>query len=135
MGKKIKMLRIDNGLDFNNGELKRFLELNGTKFSPCAPYCPQQQGRIEREMRTIVEAATSMLHSKNLPRDLWSEAINTAVYAINRTLSANNDEATPYELWHGRKPNVKHMHPFGSNAYVVNTDINRNLTPEPKSDC
>ncbi|XP_052740381.1 uncharacterized protein LOC128198524 [Bicyclus anynana] len=48
-------------------------------------YTPQQNGKAEREIRTLVESARSMISSKNLPKELWAEAINNAVYIINRT--------------------------------------------------
>ena len=63
-----------------------------------------QNGRIERENRTVVEAARSMIYAKNLPQNIWAEAENTAVYAMNRTTNSKNPENTPYELWHKRKP-------------------------------
>jgi hypothetical protein len=35
------------------------------------PYKPQKNGAAERENRTIVEAARSMLLSSKLPKELW----------------------------------------------------------------
>ena len=48
------------------------------------PFTPEQSGLADRENRTLVEAACSMLHSKeDLPRKLWVETVNTATYVIN----------------------------------------------------
>ncbi|CAG9090637.1 unnamed protein product [Plutella xylostella] len=44
-----------------------------------------QNGCIEREMRTTTEAARSILLSSGLNKSLWAEAVNTAVFVINRT--------------------------------------------------
>jgi hypothetical protein len=42
----------------------------------------------------------------------------TAVYVLNRCPTKSLNNMTPYEAWHGRKPNVKHMRTFGCVAYV-----------------
>lgn len=49
---------------------------------------PQQNGRAECEMRTIVEAARTMLHSMNMQKGFWAEAVNTTVFTLNRTFLA-----------------------------------------------
>lgn len=59
-----------------------------------------------------------MLEAKSLPKVLWAEAVNTAVYILNRTSSTSNTLATPYEVWHGNKPDVAHLRVFGSDVYT-----------------
>jgi hypothetical protein len=50
---------------------------------------------------------------------LWVEAIQTATYLKNRAPhSADKLHWTPYELLHGFKPYVGHLHPFGADCYV-----------------
>ena len=84
-----------------------------------APYTPEQNGRSERDRKTVVESARTMLHAKSLPMSLWAEATSTTFYIINRTGSSSvKNGATPYELWMGRKPNLEHMRIFGSEAYM-----------------
>ncbi|CAB0043199.1 unnamed protein product [Trichogramma brassicae] len=118
MDKRIKRLRCDNGTEFCNEAFRSFLSEKGIQLCTSAPYCPEQNGRIERENRTIVESARTMLLENPLPRNLWAEAVNTAVYTLNRTISANNNKITPYEQWCKKKPSVKHMYPFGTTAFV-----------------
>ena len=44
----------------------------------------------------------------------WGHAVNTACYIHNRTSSGSNpNNKTPYEMIHGKKPNVKHFRVFG----------------------
>ncbi|GBP80273.1 Retrovirus-related Pol polyprotein from transposon TNT 1-94 [Eumeta japonica] len=71
-----------------------------------------------REIRTIVESARSMLYARDLPLDLWAEAVNCAVYILNRTSSSQTPGKTPYELWNGTKPELGHLKVFGSIGYV-----------------
>ena len=64
--------------------------------------------------------ARAMLHNKDVPRNLWGEAINTACHTINRVYFRPGTKKTPYELWKGRKPNVKYFRIFGSACFILN---------------
>ncbi|GBM43517.1 hypothetical protein AVEN_96182-1 [Araneus ventricosus] len=61
------------------------LQSRGINIRYSMPYTPQQNGAAERENRIIMEASRSILHHKGLPLKLWAEAVNTAVYLLNRT--------------------------------------------------
>lgn len=117
-GYRIKALRCDNGTEFRNAKMLDYLSSHGIKLETSAPYVHQQNGRAEREMRTIVECARTMIIAKNLSHRLWAEAINTAVYILNRCVSSMSHEKTPYELWTCTKPDLSHVRIFGSIAYV-----------------
>src|SRR5256885_6854322 len=65
-----------------------------TLFRSSSPHCPEQNGKIERENRTVLESANSMLHESGLATKLWAEAVNTAVYVLNRTVSKRSEEHT-----------------------------------------
>lgn len=44
--------------------------------------------------------------------------MNTAVYLLNRVSSNGNDDCkTPYELWMGKKSDVKHVRTFGEEGF------------------
>lgn len=58
-----------------------------------------------------------MIIAKNLPLNLWAEAVNCAVYVLNRTVWTSG-AVTPYEAWAGKAPNLKHLRIFGSDTYV-----------------
>ncbi|KAK4383583.1 Copia protein [Sesamum angolense] len=60
----------------------------------------------ERRNRTLLEMARSMMAQANLPISFWGDTILTAAYILNRVPS-KSVPSTPYELWHGRKPNLK----------------------------
>ncbi|WVZ62135.1 hypothetical protein U9M48_011916 [Paspalum notatum var. saurae] len=46
------------------------------------------------------------------------EAVTTAVYILNRASTKALDGQTPFEAWHGRKPDVSHLRTFGCVGYV-----------------
>lgn len=47
------------------------------------PYTPEQNGTVERENKTIVEAARTQLRAKSLDKRLWAEAVNASVFVLN----------------------------------------------------
>lgn len=89
----------------------------GIKREMTAPYTPEQNRKAERDNRTIVESARTMIHAKGLPLYLWAEVVNCAVYVLNRTVWSSSG-VTPYEMWVGKAPNLRHLRIFGSEAYV-----------------
>lgn len=82
------------------------------------PYTPEQNGKIECETRTIVEAAKTMLHTRNLNNILWVENVNTAVYTINRTGTSTVKDKTPFEIYFRKEPEIKHLRVFGTNVFT-----------------
>ncbi|GKB77271.1 putative ribonuclease H-like domain-containing protein [Tanacetum coccineum] len=44
---------------------------------------PQQNGVVERQSRTLIEAARTMLTDSLLPTTFWAEAVSTACYVLN----------------------------------------------------
>lgn len=86
---------------------------------------PQQNSVAERKNRTIVEMARSMLKGKGLPNLYWAEAVNTAVYILNRSPTKAVRNKTPYEAWNKKKPMVDHFKIFGSTAYALIPSQNR----------
>lgn len=114
----IKVIRCDNCTEYINKDMRSYLTEKGIQMKNSPPYTPEKNGKSKRENRTIVETARTMLKAKNLPDYLWAETVNTAVYLRNRTSSRKIPEKTPFEMWNGVKPNVKHLKIFSSDAYV-----------------
>lgn len=85
LGRKIKILRTDNGTEFVNEEMRKIMHKYGIKRETSVAYTPEQNRTIEREHRAIVEAARSMLYAKSMDIELWAKAVHTATYVINRT--------------------------------------------------
>lgn len=117
-GNKIQTLRTDNGLEFANKDMNVILEKYGIIHQKTVAYSPEQNGKVERENRTVVEAARTMLKAKNLKKNLWAEAVNTAVYVINRSAKSGEEKKTPYEVWTNKKFDINTLQVFGSEVYV-----------------
>jgi hypothetical protein len=67
-----------------------------------------------------------MLKSKGLPGWLWGEAVATAVYVLNRSLTKGVQGMTPFEAWYGKKPIVQHLRMFWCVVHVKDTTPNLN---------
>ncbi|CAD7083811.1 unnamed protein product [Hermetia illucens] len=114
--------------------MKRYLEARGIEMVNTAPYTPQQNGKAERDNRTIIESARTMITAEKLPLSLWAEAVGTAVTVLNR-VRATGKEKTPYEIWFGKTPDVSHFRVFGSDAYMhIDKQFRKKLDPKATKD-
>ncbi|KAK8926036.1 hypothetical protein KSP39_PZI018103 [Platanthera zijinensis] len=115
---KLKCLRSDNDCEYCDKDFKELCELNGIKREFTVPRTPQQNGVAERMNITIIECARSMRIHSGLPKQFWAEAVNTAVFLINRGPSVPLDEGLPEEVWSGKKVNISLLKVFGCTSYV-----------------
>ena len=117
-GKNIRILRTDNGGEFESHHFEDFCKEVGIKRQLAVPFNPQQNGVAERKNRTICEAAKAMMYDIDLPVSLWAKATRTAVYIQNRCLHAILKDKTPEEIFTGEKPEVGHLRIFGCQVYI-----------------
>ncbi|CAL9017123.1 unnamed protein product [Prunus brigantina] len=134
-GYKIKGLRSDRGGEFLSGEFNKFCEESGIQRQLTMAYSPQQNGVAERKNRTVVEMAKSMLHEKGVPYEFWAEAVNTAVYLLNRSPTKALNKITPFEAYTGRKPGIAHLKIFGSPCHVLIPSALRHKLEENSHKC
>lgn len=117
-GKKIKILRTDNGLEYLNNTFKKYLLGFGIIHQTTASYTPEQNGLAERMNRTLAERARCMLFDARLPKMYWAEAVETAAHIINRSPTRVLNHMTPLEKLTGMKPKLSHLRVFGCKAMV-----------------
>nr|GFB01881.1 hypothetical protein [Tanacetum cinerariifolium] len=75
---------------------------------------------VERQNRTLVEAARTMLIFSRAPLFLWAEAIATLCFTQNRSIIHRRFKKTPYELINGKKSDISFLHVFGALCYPKN---------------
>lgn len=126
LDKKVKIVRSERGGEYYgkynesgqcHGPFAKFLESRGICAQYTMPGTPQQNGVAERRNRTLMDMVRSMLSNSSLPKSLWMNALKTAVYLLNRAPSKAVPK-TPFELWTGRKPSLRHLHVWGCLAEV-----------------
>lgn len=113
----IKIFRSDNGLEFINKNVEQFLKNNGIIHQRSVTYTPEQNGAAERELRTIVELARSVLQAKGLHKILWAEAVHHVVYVLNRTGYSSIKNKSPFELLFNKSCKITHLKVFGSEVF------------------
>ena len=77
---KLKRFRSDSGGEYINEPFKTYCAEAGIIMEQTAPYSPAQNGVAERINRTLLEHARAMIFSKNIPKNLWPEAVAYACY-------------------------------------------------------
>ncbi|PNX94522.1 copia-type polyprotein [Trifolium pratense] len=134
-GESICCLRTDRGGEFNSNEFNNFCEVNGIKRQVTAAYTPQQNGIAKRKNRTIMDMVRSMISGKDIPKVFWPEAVNWAIYVLNRSPAAAIPDVTPEEFWSSSKPTVKHFRIFGCIAYTHVPDAQRRKFDDKSVKC
>jgi transposase InsO family protein len=117
-GERLHTLRTDRGGEFTSAHFIDYCAEHGIQRHLTAPYSPQQNGVVERRNQTICGMARSLLKAKGMPGTFWGEAVTTAVYLLNRAPTQSVTGMTPYEAWHGARPDVSHLRVFGCVAHV-----------------
>jgi hypothetical protein len=102
-----------------NNEFSSFLSSEGIQHQTYCPDTPPKNGVAERKNRHILEVVRSLMFTMNVPKFLWSEAVITATYLINRTPSRILGMKTPYELIFGENEFVIPQKIFGCNCFVT----------------
>ena len=82
---KLKCFRTDHGGEFMSKESVKFCDEHGINRQLIVPYSPNKNGVVERKNRIFMSMARSMMKEKELPLDLWGEAINPGVHNLNRS--------------------------------------------------
>ncbi|GJS51307.1 retrotransposon protein, putative, ty1-copia subclass [Tanacetum coccineum] len=66
----------------------------------------------------------SMFNLTNLPLSFWDYALESAVRILNMVPTKKVDK-TPYEIWHGKVPNLSYLKVWGCEAYVKRDSANK----------
>ncbi|GJX41358.1 retrovirus-related pol polyprotein from transposon TNT 1-94 [Tanacetum coccineum] len=103
-----------------NRILISFCDERGISQNFSSPYTPEQNGVAERKNRTLIEAARTMLSGYVFSKQYWTEAVATTCYTQNRSTIIKRHLKTPYEIFHGRIPNIDFLYVFGCPVYIHN---------------
>nr|GEV71101.1 retrotransposon protein, putative, Ty1-copia subclass [Tanacetum cinerariifolium] len=107
LGKTIKAIRSDHGGEYISKEFKDYLKACGIVQKLTPPYTPQHNGISERRNRTLLNMVRSMMSLANLSLFFWDYALESAAHILNM-VSTKKVKMTPYELWHGKVPNLSY---------------------------
>ncbi|GJT02823.1 putative zinc finger, CCHC-type containing protein [Tanacetum coccineum] len=128
-------VRTNRGTEFLNKTLHAFFKEEGIEHQTSTPRTPEQNGVVERQNRTLVEAARMMLSASKLPLFFWAEAIATACYTQNRSIIIPTHEKMAYHIINDRKPSIKHLHIFCCTCYLTRDGENLDKMKEKGDPC
>ncbi|MBW0498795.1 hypothetical protein O181_038510 [Austropuccinia psidii MF-1] len=116
--RKIKKLVSNRGGEFLNQKFGNLSTECGFVhiFSP--PEIPEHNGFAKRASRTVLEEACCLLNHSNLPNQYWEEAVNTAVFLSNLSLTASRGNKSPYFLWTNSSVKLTKLRTFGCQAVI-----------------
>ena len=116
-GQQLKELRTDNGTEYVNTSVLRYLRDKGVLDQHSMPHTPQQNGKAERLNRVLQERVRAMLIDSGMSKDFWAEAAVMANMLRNRS-PAGSRPMTPVEMFTGKKPNLAKLQPFGAEVFA-----------------
>lgn len=119
-GKNVLMIWSDNGIEFINSQCANILSTRGIIHQRSCNYSPQQNGRVERRYKQLLQIARSLMFQFKLPMKFWSDLLLTATYIYNRLPIKLLNKKSPYEILNGRKLDYSKMKVFGSLCYTTN---------------
>ncbi|RVW31138.1 Retrovirus-related Pol polyprotein from transposon TNT 1-94 [Vitis vinifera] len=119
---KVRVLRSDNGGDYQSSDLQKYLEGHGIIHQTTCSNTPQQNGVSEQKNWHLLEVFHASLIAAKTPISYWGEAITSAAYLINRVLSSSITFQTPLQALTNAviAPTVPNLPPrvFGCVAFV-----------------
>lgn len=120
--KQVKTIRSDNGVEFLC--LRNVFADSRIEHQTSCVETPQQNGRVERKHKHILNVAHALLFQGHLPKKFWGESILTTSYLINITPSTLLENKSPYELLYGSLPDYANIRMFGTLCYArrINRD-------------
>ena len=90
-------MQVNSELNFSS-----FLAIHGIENRCSCPYTLEQNGRIERKMRHIIETDLALLTNAPLPLKLWLYALYTTIFLINHLSTKVLHLQSPFQVLFGK---------------------------------
>ncbi len=117
-GNRIQRLRCDKGGEYIADYYRNYCKETGIQMEFAATNTPQQNGVSERDGRTILDMTRCILIDTGLPKFLWGEICETAVFLINRSPHRAIGGTSPYAKLFGKEPDLSGLRTIGARAFV-----------------
>ena len=116
----VQYFRSDAGTEMCNAEMDALLRHHGIKRELTCTETSYQNGKAERYIGVLFGMLRTFLHESRLPQQYWAEGLCTAAYVHNRLpLTTNPEGHSPFQLRHGKPPDLSFLRPFGSGCSIV----------------
>lgn len=98
----VRTIRTDNVPGFTIIECKQFYSNNGILHQTSFSYRPQQNSRVERKHRPILEITRCLRFQSGLYLSFWGDCVMTVVHILNRLLTAVLNNKISFEILHNK---------------------------------
>lgn len=115
-GKAVKV----NALEFQDENRNKFFSDLGIIHQISCVGRPQQNGRVERKHRNILEMSRVLRFQAGPPLKFWLDCVLAATYLTNRLPTHLLGYKTPYEVLFKTKPDYNNLRVFGCLAMASN---------------
>ena len=116
--REVKVLKIDNGLEFCNDKFNKFCEDYGIVRHRTVKYTPQKNRVAKRTNKTLLDKIRCLMIGSGVPKGFWVEAIATVIYLVNRSPNCDIGFKVPEEVWSGKPPSLDNLRNFYCATYV-----------------
>lgn len=116
----IHIVRSNNSTEFTSLDFQIIIKTNDIHHHLSYTYTPQQNGKVEKKHRHILQVARSLMLQSHIPLKFWGECILTFVHPFNRTPSVVIDNETPYYRLFRKHSKLSHLKVFGCWCYATN---------------
>ena len=107
----------DGALEFKSKHFSDLCTSNGIKQEFSAHYTSEENGKNEQAWGTVTGMTRCMMATAGVPKQFRLFAPSTAIYLKNQSVHLAHGK-TPFEMFHGNKPDFSHLHVFGSQERI-----------------
>lgn len=126
----VKVIRYDNGKEFTSNQIVKLFAENGILQQFSCPYTPQQNSKVEKKHKDLLNIARALKIQVGIPLKYWGLCILNATHIINRLSSVVLNNKTPFEVLNGEKADYNHLKIVGCLCFTNNTKRTHKFSPK-----
>lgn len=124
-GTSVKSIRSDNGTEIVQHSCTSLFTSLGIVHQKSIPGNPQQNGRVERKHRHLLDTARAIRIHANLPLKFWGDCIMASTFLINLMPSSVLSWRSPYQVLMEADPDYSQLRTIGCLCYAAVKSVDK----------